>query len=83
MFIHSPLEKNNKTDTCLNCRWFPVCVGGCPLINKKINHYPFSKSPLHDFYQFIIPRYIRFCGNKMLQQAVRKGIRDFDILDAQ
>lgn len=83
IFAYSPSERNNDKNSCLVCQWFPVCVGGCPLVNKRINGVPFSKSPLHDFYQFIIPRYIKFCGNKILQQAKKKGINGFDILDAK
>jgi uncharacterized protein len=57
----------NIEDDCLSCLWYPVCAGGCPVMNKFINGYPFTKSPMCSFYKFIIPRYINFYANKIIQ----------------
>lgn len=61
---NSCLEKN-----CLDCQWFPVCTSGCPVNNERNTGTAFTISPLHDFYVFIIPRYLRLCGRKMLQRV--------------
>lgn len=60
--------------SCRDCLWFPVCTGGCPVTNERITGIPFGISPLHDFYEFIIPRYIEFYGRKIIQSAGKGNI---------
>lgn len=68
VFDYSPFQRKYKSleDDCLNCKWFPVCSGGCPLQNRRINGYPFTKSPMCEFYKYVIPRYLAFFGKKLL-----------------
>ncbi len=54
---------------CMNCLWFPVCSGGCSIMNQKLGGYPFSKSLMCQFYKYLIPRYIIFWGMKRIQQT--------------
>jgi uncharacterized protein len=69
-FLHSPTERNAAAGrNCLDCRWFPVCVSGCPVNNDRMTGTPFTLSPLHEFYEFVIPRYIVFVGRKLYQYA--------------
>ncbi|OGF59675.1 MAG: hypothetical protein A2Y62_08155, partial [Candidatus Fischerbacteria bacterium RBG_13_37_8] len=70
-FPYSPLERKYDTieNDCLSCRWFPVCAGGCPVVNKRVHGHPFTKSPMCDFYTYIIPRYIQFFATKLMQSA--------------
>ena len=75
-FDHSPTERNGTADkNCLDCRWFPVCVSGCPVNNKRTKGRAFTVSPLHEFYEYVIPRYVVFFGRKLLQEARRFGHR--------
>ena len=65
----SPTDRNMATEkNCLDCQWFPVCTSGCPVNNERNTGAAFTISPLHDFYVFVIPRYLRLYGIKMLQQ---------------
>jgi radical SAM protein with 4Fe4S-binding SPASM domain len=71
-FKHSPSIRNNSTEpNCLDCRWFPVCVSGCPVNNERQKGTPFTISPLHGFYDFIIPRFVTFFGRKLYQASLR------------
>lgn len=72
-FPYSPFSKktlNKIENDCLYCLWYPVCCGECPIINNWINGYPFTKSPMCDFFQFIIPRFIQFYAKKLIQQEL-------------
>jgi uncharacterized protein len=73
--------RNDRTENCLDCNWFPVCVGGCPVNNERANGNPYTISPLHDFYQYVIPRFLEFTGHKMYQEAARRGMTDFALVD--
>jgi uncharacterized protein len=80
---HSPKDREkNEGKNCLDCKWFPVCVSGCPINNLAVNGRAYSVSPLNPFYEYVIPRYIRFFGRKLHQSARRRGIRDFLVLAA-
>ncbi|ODS36072.1 hypothetical protein BEH94_07525 [Candidatus Altiarchaeales archaeon WOR_SM1_SCG] len=68
-YSFSQRKYESLDDECLNCKWFPVCAGGCPITNLRINGHPFTKSPLCDFYKYIIPRYLIFFGRKLLHAA--------------
>ncbi len=69
-FPYRSSDRNLSSDkNCLDCRWFPVCISGCPVNNLRINGSPFTISPLHDFYEYVIPRYINFFGVKLMQQS--------------
>jgi radical SAM protein with 4Fe4S-binding SPASM domain len=74
-------RRNAREKNCLDCQWFPVCVGGCPVNNERANGDPYTISPLHDFYQYVIPRFLNFCGHKLLQEARRRGIQDYALID--
>ncbi len=81
-FPHHPEERNSAEEkNCLDCRWFPVCTSGCPVTNLRIKGKAFTISPLHAFYDYVIPRYVTFVGRKLLQLAQKAGIQDFVILD--
>ena len=69
-FPYSPMDRDSLKgeEDCLECQWYPVCVGGCPVTNLRVNKIPFSKSPFCQFYKYFIPRYIRFLGKKLLRQ---------------
>lgn len=71
VFDYSPSQRKYESleDDCLNCKWFPVCAGGCPLQNLRINGHPFTKSPMCEFYKYVIPRYLIFFGKKLLHAA--------------
>lgn len=80
---HAPRDREqNEGKNCLDCTWFPVCVSGCPINNQAVNGQPYTVSPLNPFYEYVIPRYVRFFGVKLLQAADRRGIRDFTILSS-
>jgi uncharacterized protein len=52
---------------CRSCRWFPVCAGGCPITNQRMNGQAFSRSPFCDLYRHLIPAYIRLLAHKMVR----------------
>jgi uncharacterized protein len=67
-FPYSPANRHQTNgEDCVSCQWYPVCVGGCPITNTRINGAPFSKSPFCGFYKFFVPRYVRFLGKKIIQ----------------
>ncbi len=67
-FPHSPATRQQTDgEDCVACQWYPVCVGGCPTTNLRINGAPFSKSPFCAFYKYFVPRYVRFLGRKIMQ----------------
>jgi uncharacterized protein len=68
-FPHLPSERHYERieDDCLNCRWFGVCAGGCPVTNLRVKGHAFTRSPLCSFYKAVIPRYLRFFATKMRQ----------------
>ena len=67
-FPHSPAGRQQSDgEDCVACQWYPVCVGGCPTTNLRINGAPFSKSPFCSFYKYFVPRYVRFLGRKITQ----------------
>lgn len=70
-FPYKPSERRERAeeDDCLNCKWFPVCVGGCTVANLEANGHPYTKSRLCSFFKYLIPRYISFFGNKLMQAA--------------
>lgn len=80
----SPINRGanqQETHDCLVCRWFPVCVGGCPMNNLAVTGSLYSKSPLHCFYEYVIPRYLEAYSRKLLQEAGKSPNQDFYILD--
>jgi len=80
---HSPTDREkNEGKNCLDCKWFPVCVSGCPTNNLAVNGKAFSVSPLNSFYEYVIPRYILFFARKLIQSAAKRGISDSRILAA-
>lgn len=80
---YSPSDREKiEGKNCLDCQWFPVCVSGCPINNLAVNGRPYSVSPLHPFYEFVIPRYIQFFGRKLIQSARRRAIDRFLVLAA-
>ena len=80
-FPHDPTDRNHDDEkNCLDCQWFPVCTSGCPVTNLRIKGKAFTISPLHAFYDYVIPRYLVFFGRKLLQTAQRRGQEDFVIL---
>lgn len=56
---------------CRDCKWFPVCSGGCPITNLRIEGHAYTRSPLCAFYKSVIPRYLRFFGTKLIQAEER------------
>lgn len=68
-YLPSQRKYESLEDDCLNCKWFPVCAGGCPMMNLRINGHPFTKSPMCEFFEYIIPRYLIFFGKKLLHTA--------------
>ena len=67
-FPYSPATRHQTDgEDCVSCQWYPVCVGGCPITNMRINGAPFSKSPFCKFYKYFVPRYVRFLGKKIAQ----------------
>jgi uncharacterized protein len=58
---------------CRQCKWFPVCSGGCPITNLRIKGYAYTRSPLCAFYKNVIPRYLRFFGTKLVQAQQRSA----------
>ena len=71
-FAYNPAERRQQAE-CLSCRWFPVCAGGCPITNLRMNGEPFSKSPFCELYRFLIPAFIRLLAHKMIQQEIKGG----------
>lgn len=76
----SARRNEREEDACLACQWFPVCSGGCPAINQRVNGDEVSASPFCAFRRSAIPRYVDFLGRELLPQARLDGIRDFRIL---
>jgi uncharacterized protein len=58
---------NRNSDECLRCQWFRVCASACPVTNERIVGHPFTRSPLCEFWKFVIPRYLIFYGRKLRQ----------------
>ncbi len=79
-FSTADRNTSKSGQTCLHCQWFPACVGGCLVTNKKLYNDTFAVAPLHDFYAYVIPRYIDFYGKKLIQQAQKDNISDYHIL---
>lgn len=74
-FKFNPANRNeSKEANCLDCNWFPVCTSGCPVNNERVTGQAFTISPLHDFYAYVIPRYINFYATKLLQKASKKKL---------
>jgi len=67
-------------DPCLECQWFPVCVGGCPAINERVNGHQCSTSPLCAWRTFAIPRYVDHLGRRLLASARATGLTEFRLL---
>ena len=82
-FAHSPAMRNAVEEkNCLDCNWFPVCVSGCPVNNLRMKGVPFTISPLHEYYDYVIPRFVRFAGNKMFQDRQKSlSNSDFVVID--
>jgi uncharacterized protein len=82
-FDYSPSQRRceSRDDDCLYCKWFPVCAGGCAITNLRINGHPFTKSPICDFYKYIIPRYLIFFGRKLLHAADKDGYRQLSMIE--
>lgn len=60
-------EERDRDLQCRSCRWFPVCAGGCPITNQRMNGQALSRSPFCDLYRHLIPAYIRLLSQKMVQ----------------
>jgi radical SAM protein with 4Fe4S-binding SPASM domain len=69
-FTTHPSERGGE-DECLSCQWYKVCGSACPESNKRYSGHYFTKSPLCEFWKFVIPRYLDFYGVKM-QQAIAR-----------
>ncbi|MGB2804595.1 MAG: SPASM domain-containing protein, partial [Candidatus Zixiibacteriota bacterium] len=67
---------NRYTTQCVSCKWFSVCVGGCPVTNEKDHGDPFALPSLHTFYAYVIPRFVRFFGIKLLQKVKARGLEN-------
>lgn len=81
--LWSSASRNDSSEkNCLDCQWFPVCTSGCPVTNERIKGTPFTISPLHDFYDYVIPRYLQFFGKKLLQTAKKEQLSNYLILDS-
>jgi len=81
-FPISPEIRNSESKkNCLDCNWFPVCVSGCPINNSRNTGNLFSISPLHEFYDYVIPRFIKFYGQKLLQHAKINNITNYHVLN--
>lgn len=70
-FTYRPSGRDPQAE-CLGCRWFPVCTGGCPITNLRLNGDPFSKSPFCALYKYLIPAYIRLLAYKMSQSELQR-----------
>jgi radical SAM protein with 4Fe4S-binding SPASM domain len=57
---HMPFDASSLQGQaeCLSCQWYTVCGGGCPTGNERVNGHPYTKSPLCEFYKYVIPRYL-------------------------
>lgn len=64
---HMPYDPDSAAgqSECYSCEWFPVCGGGCPTANTRVNGHPYTVSPLCDFYKYVIPRYLDTLGKNM------------------
>jgi uncharacterized protein len=61
-------DERGDAGECLSCDWYRVCAGGCPVANQRFNGHPFTRSPLCQFWKYVIPRYLRFYGVKLAQR---------------
>lgn len=76
-FEFDPAKRNERKEkNCLDCNWFPVCTSGCPVNNQRVTGEAFTISPLHDYYAYVIPRYINFYGTKLLQKAKKNKVNN-------
>jgi radical SAM protein with 4Fe4S-binding SPASM domain len=57
---HMPFDVSSVEgqSDCLSCQWFTVCGGGRPTGNERVNGHPYTRSPLCEFYKYVIPRYL-------------------------
>jgi len=80
---HNPMDRlDSKGKNCLDCQWFPVCVSGCPINNISVYGQAFTVSPLHEYYEYVIPRYVKLFGRKLVQSALKRNISSFRFLEA-
>jgi uncharacterized protein len=65
---HMPYDDTSAAGQsgCYSCEWYPVCGGGCPTANTRVNGHPYTRSPLCRFYKYVIPRYLDCLGQNML-----------------
>jgi uncharacterized protein len=63
-FAASPDERAD--DGCLSCQWYRVCASGCPVANQRIMGHAFTRSPLCQFWKYVIPRYVDYVGHGLV-----------------
>ncbi|CAN5342651.1 hypothetical protein BH10PSE13_BH10PSE13_20630 [soil metagenome] len=65
---HMPFDADSCAGQagCHQCQWFSVCGGGCPTGNERTNGHPYTRSPICDFYKYVIPRYVEVLAENML-----------------
>ena len=79
-----PSSRNASPEAnCLDCQWFPVCVSGCPVTNERMKGTPFTMSPLHSFYEYVIPRYVQFYGKKLFQATDVLRLNELHVIDSE
>jgi uncharacterized protein len=70
-FRNSPLERSEEDGECVACRWFNICAGDCPVTNFRLYGNHFARSPICEFWKYVIPRYLAFYGTKLLQAQAK------------
>jgi uncharacterized protein len=72
---HMPYDEASVAgqSDCHSCEWYPVCGGGCPTANSRVNGHPYTRSPLCEFYKYVIPRYLDCLGQNMMARKAGKG----------
>jgi radical SAM protein with 4Fe4S-binding SPASM domain len=68
---HMPFDAGSVDgqSDCLRCQWFTVCGGGCPTGNERVNGHPYTRSPLCEFYKYVIPRYLICLSENIVARA--------------
>ena len=80
---HTPCDPDSvrALQGCLRCQWFPVCGGGCPTYNARVNGYPFTQSPLCQFYKAVIPSYLECVAAQ--QVRIKEAADSFHVPDGE
>ncbi|MDW8276670.1 MAG: radical SAM protein [Anaerolineales bacterium] len=70
---HSPNGLQNPSvlqkPDCVTCDWRSYCVGGCPLLAKRVSGSYETRSPYCELYRFLFPRLLRLEAIRLIKTS--------------